>query len=129
MVEYRQNPPLDNRQLNELFAASWNEHEERDFQPVLERSLGVVGAFEADRLVGFVNVAWDGGRHAFVLDTTVHQNFQRRGIGTRLVNEAAGIARRAGAIWLHVDFEPQLSQFYVEACGFAGTSAGVMRLG
>ena len=128
MVEYQHNPPLDNRQLNELFAASWPGHEQRDFQPVLRRSLGCVGAFEADRLVGFVNLAWDGGQHAFLLDATVHPDFQRQGIGTQLVEEAAAIARRAGATWLHVDFEPRLSQFYLGSCRFAATSAGLMKL-
>ncbi len=99
------------------------------FEPILERSLGYLGAFEAERLIGFVNVATDGGLHAFLLDTTVHPSFQRQGIGTRLVAEAVAIARRAGAVWLHVDFEPRLSRFYIERCGFAETSSGVMRLG
>jgi ribosomal protein S18 acetylase RimI-like enzyme len=129
MVEYHENPPLDNRRLNELFAASWQGHGERDFQPVLARSLGYVAAFEAKRLIGFVNVAWDGGQHAFLLDTTVYPDFQRRGVGTRLVEQAAELARRGGAVWLHVDFERPLARFYCEACRFATTAAGLMKLG
>jgi GNAT superfamily N-acetyltransferase len=129
VVRYQHNPPLGNRPLNELFAASWNGHRQRDFQPVLKRSLGYVGAFEAEQLIGFVNVAWDGGEHAFLLDTTVHPSLRRQGIGTRLVKEAVDVARCAGAAWLHVDFEPRLARFYVDACGFAGTSAGLIKLG
>ena len=35
-------------------------------------------------LVGFVNVAWDGGDHAFLLDTKVASEHQRQGIGAAL---------------------------------------------
>nr|WP_256435062.1 GNAT family N-acetyltransferase [Deinococcus sp. JMULE3] len=95
---------------------------------VLERSLTWVTAHDGARLVGFVNVAWDGGAHAFLLDTTVRPDWQRRGVGTRLVREAIRAARAHAEVeWLHVDFEAHLTAFYV-ACGFTGTSAGLLRL-
>lgn len=78
-------------------------------------------------LVGFVNVVGDGGVHAFVLDTTVHPSVRRQGVGVRLVTRAADEARRAGARWLHVDYEEQLGGFYAR-CGFRPTAAGVRRL-
>ena len=34
-----------------------------------------------DTLLGFVNVAWDGGDHAFLLDTKTLEDHQRQGIG------------------------------------------------
>ena len=94
---------------------------------MLPRSLAHLGAFEGQRLVGFVNVAWDGGVHAFLLDTSVHPELQRRGIATQIVQQAADVARARGAEWLHVDFEPRLEAFY-RACGFAPTAAGLIRL-
>lgn len=93
----------------------------------LERSLVHVGAMDGDKLVGFVNVAWDGGQHAFVLDTCVDPDHQRQGLATRLVKHAADMARQRGATWLHVDFEPHLEGFY-RRCGFGDTRAGLMRL-
>jgi ribosomal protein S18 acetylase RimI-like enzyme len=78
-------------------------------------------------LVGFVNVAWDGDIHAFLLDPTVHPSAQRRGIGQSLVKAAAAAAKERGIHWLHVDYEPQLDDFY-RACGFQRTMAGVMWL-
>jgi GNAT superfamily N-acetyltransferase len=95
----------------------------------LERhSLGWVCASEAGRLVGFVNVAWDGGAHAFVLDTLVARTHRRRGIGRELLAVAARESRRAGCAWLHVDFEDELGDFYVGAGGFRPTAAGVLAL-
>jgi ribosomal protein S18 acetylase RimI-like enzyme len=127
-AEYRTSPPVTNRELNALFAAAWPQpYVARDFAPVLARSLGYVCAYEGAELVGFVNVAWDGGSHAFLLDTTVHPDRQRRGIGSELVRRAAELARQRGAEWLHVDYEPRLAEFY-RKCGFRDTDAGLIRL-
>ncbi|MFC0623083.1 GNAT family N-acetyltransferase [Kribbella deserti] len=95
----------------------------------LERhALTWIGAFSDDRLVGFVQVCWDGGAHAFVLDTAVHPDHGRQGIGVRLVRAATDEARAAGCEWLHVDFEPHLAGFYLDACGFSPTDAGLLEL-
>ena len=118
---------MDNETLNALWAASWSEHRERDFGPVLERSLAYVCAYDADTLVGYVNLAWDGGVHAFLLDPTVHPAYRGRGIGTKLVRRAADVARARGVRWLHVDYLPELEAFY-RGCGFRHTEAGLMDL-
>lgn len=111
----------------ELFHASWPGHRDTDFGPVLARRLVHVTAWRAGRLVGYVNVVGDGGAHAFVLDTTVHPDERRKGLGVALVRAAAEAARARGAHWLHVDFEPHLARFY-EECGFRPTTAGLMAL-
>jgi GNAT superfamily N-acetyltransferase len=95
----------------------------------LERhSLSWVGAFADGVLIGFVNVAWDGGSHAFVLDTAVDPDYQHRGIGQALVRAAADQALRAGCEWLHVDFEPHLGTFYRHALPFRSTDALLLHL-
>ncbi|HEY8979089.1 MAG TPA: GNAT family N-acetyltransferase [Streptomyces sp.] len=92
-------------------------------------SLGWVCAYEGGALVGFVNVAWDGGSHAFLLDTVVASGHRKRGIGAALVTAAAEGARDAGCAWLHVDFEEHLRPFYLDTCGFRVTAAGLLALG
>ena len=126
-LEFLVDVPVTGRQLNDLFASSWEGHEWRDFEPVLARSLGYICAWRGEELIGFVNLAWDGGIHAFILDTTVHPNFRRRGVGRRMIKLAVEVARERGVEWVHVDFEPHLRGFYY-ACGFHRTEAGVMRL-
>ena len=91
-------------------------------------ALSWVGAFDEGRLVGFVQVCWDGGEHAMLLDTAVDPQWQRLGIGVALVRAAADEATRAGCGWLHVDFEQHLMHFYRDRCGFRDTSAGLLRL-
>ena len=126
-ISYRISPVVTNEALNALFAAAWPNNVWSDFAPMLSRSLAYVCAYRQDRPIGFVNLAWDGGIHAFLLDTTVHPEFQRRGIGRVLVACAAQVARERGIMWLHVDYEPHLEAFY-RGRGFRHTEAGLMRL-
>lgn len=79
-------------------------------------------------LVGFVNVAGDGGVHALLLDTCVATRARGRGIGAELVRAAVDGARAAGCEWLHVDFTEDLAPFYRDACGFRPTAAGLLAL-
>jgi GNAT superfamily N-acetyltransferase len=126
-VTFAVKPPLTDDQLNALFAAAWQRHTDTGFGPIFDRSLTWVAAWRRDQLVGFVNVATDGGIHAFVLDTTVHPDVQRQGVGRRLVVVATDQARAAGLVWMHVDYEPHLDGFY-RGCGFRPTAAGLLRL-
>lgn len=87
-VRLTSNLPVTSEALNELRLAAWDGPQSGDRGAVLAHSFGWVCATDGDRLVGFVNVAWDGGAHAFLLDTTVHPGYQRRGIGRSLVREA-----------------------------------------
>ncbi len=114
--------------LNQLFKASWPNHQDRSFGPVLEQSMVCIAAFSGERLVGFVCVAWDGGVHEFVLDTTVHPDVRRQGIALSSFQEAARAASDRGLEWLHVDCMPELEPLYREA-GYRHTKAGLLALG
>ena len=121
---------FDNAAVNALHAEAFD-HELRDDDwenQVRVHSLGWVCAYDDDGLVGFVNVAWDDGIHAFVIDTMVGSRAARRGVGTRLIAVVAAEARAAGCEWLHVDFEDHLRRFYIDACGFEPTNAGLIAL-
>jgi GNAT superfamily N-acetyltransferase len=95
---------------------------------VSQHSLGWVCARDDAGLVGFVNVAWDGAVHAFILDTLVTARARRQGVGTGLVALAVEQARAAGCEWLHVDFDDELGPFYFGRCGFRPTNAGLIAL-
>lgn len=93
-----------------------------------QHSLGWVCARDGGKLAGFVNVAWDGGLHAFLLDTVVAARLRHQGAGSGMIAVAVREARLAGCEWLHVDFEDDLRGFYLGACGFRVTSAGLIAL-
>ena len=129
-ITYGWRAGFDNAALDALHAEAFGYSAQGlDWRARLERrSLGWVCAHREDELVGFVNVAWDGGVHAFLVDTVVATGARGQGIGTTLVAAAVTGARAAGCQWLHVDYEPHLTPFYVEACGFQPTASGLVAL-
>ncbi|MFF5288240.1 GNAT family N-acetyltransferase [Paractinoplanes globisporus] len=123
--------PVNDEQLTALHTEAFGGEPgpARPWAERLERhALTWIGAFDGGTLIGFVQVAWDGGDHAFLLDTAVAPAHQRLGIGRSLVEAAVGETRKAGCEWLHVDFEPHLTGFYRDQCGFRATPAGLIRL-
>lgn len=129
-IAYKWRGTFSNAEVDALHAEAF-EHPVLgdDWVGQLERwSLGWVTARSDGALVGFVNVAWDGGVHAFVMDTMTAAPARRRGVGTGLVAAAVDGARAARCEWLHVDFEPHLRSFYLEACGFVPTDGGLIAL-
>lgn len=130
-VHYEWRRPFANADVNLLHAEGFG-HPLLDidwWSQVQRHSLGWVCAYDGKRLVGFVNVAWDGGVHAFVLDTLVAGDRRRAGIGHGLLETAVHRCRSAGCEWVHVDFEEELNDFYLGASGFRSTPAGLVALG
>ncbi|WP_332688773.1 GNAT family N-acetyltransferase [Devosia sp.] len=127
MIDIVIDPLPSDDAMRRLWLAAWGSAGPASFESILKRSLVHVGAYDGALLVGFVNVAWDGGIHAFILDTCVDPVYGRQGIAQRLIARAIEVSRQRGAQWLHVDFEPHLEELYRKA-GFGPTKAGLMRL-
>jgi ribosomal protein S18 acetylase RimI-like enzyme len=127
MIRYERRPAIDIDELNRLFAAAWGASKP-GYERVFGHSFTWIGAWDGADLVGFVNVAWDGDVHFFLLDTTVHPDHQRRGIGRRIVEEAIDACREQGE-WLHVDADEELMTAFYDQCGFQRTPAGLLDLG
>jgi ribosomal protein S18 acetylase RimI-like enzyme len=128
-ISYSWREPISDDEMVDLERSHGGHGSAGWWDRIRPHSLGWVAARSTDELlVGFVNVAWDGGDHAFLLDTKTRGDYQRRGIGTEVVRRAAAHAAAAGCEWLHVDFEPDLAAFYFEACGFQPTDAGLIHL-
>jgi GNAT superfamily N-acetyltransferase len=130
-VEYDWRGSFDNAEVNALHAEAFVHRVlDDDWHGQVHRySLGWVCARRDGRLVGFVNVAWDGGVHAFILDTIVALDSRGEGIGKGLVASAVAGTRTVDCCeWLHADFDEDLRPFYFDACGFKPTEAGLIAL-
>ena len=124
---------FENTEVNalhgEAFRIRLHTDDEWNWVVLLDRhSLGWVTAREGSRLVGFVNVLWDGLTHAWVQDTMVAGSERNRGIGTEMIAIVRAECQKACCEWLHVDFDDELGDFYLRSCGFQRTSAGLIRL-
>lgn len=125
--------PFENAEVNELHAAAFQTRlysdDVWDWRQLVEtHSLGWLVARDQNGLVGFANVVWDGFVHAWIQDVMVADRAGRRGIGAAIVRACADGARTAGCEVLHVDFDDDLTAFYIGACGFTPTSAGLLEL-
>jgi GNAT superfamily N-acetyltransferase len=128
-LAYEWRGPLSDAEMVELVESHGGHAVRGWWDQIRGHSLGWVTARSSDgTLIGFVNVAWDGGDHAFLIDTKTRGGQQHRGIGTAVVQRAAERAKAAGCEWLHVDFRPELAAFYFDACGFVPTDAGLIHL-
>jgi GNAT superfamily N-acetyltransferase len=130
-ITYGWREDFENFEINGLHAEAFEtgDLDVRDWQAALtEQSLGWVTARDGGHLVGFVNVVWDGLVHAWIQDTMVANACRSQGIGTQLVAVAKEHATDSGCKWLHVDFDESLGDFYLGACNFAPTTAGLMPL-
>lgn len=127
MINYKVSPKLTNTELTELFADSWGKPVNSDHVHELSSQTVWVAAYDQEKLIGFVKVVSDGGKHGFVLDTTTHSSYQSRGVGTELLKRVSEASKAQGIQWLHVDFEAQHTEFYRRA-GFRHTEAGVLNL-
>ena len=124
---------FSNREVNTLHAAAFEHRVYADDEwdwvaQVAAHSLGWVTARTGMRLVGFVNVIWDGLVHAWIQDTMVDPTARHAGVGRRLIATATLEAKAAGCEWLHVDFDDDLAPFYIDACGFTPARAGLIDL-
>jgi len=129
VIVYAWRGPIADEEMVDLVTSHGGHPTAGWWNQISAHSLGWVSARDRDGLlVGFANVAWDGGDHAFLIDTKTRGKHQHRGIGRELVRRAMINARAAGCEWLHVDFEPNLAPFYFDACGFRRTDAGLVHL-
>ncbi len=129
VISYAWREPLTDQEMVDLVISHGGQPSAGWWDRVSQHSLGWVSARDQQGLlVGFVNVAWDGGDHAFLIDTKTRGSHQHQGVGREVVRHAVLNARAAGCEWLHVDFEPALAPFYLDACGFRPTAAGLVHL-
>jgi GNAT superfamily N-acetyltransferase len=130
MITYEWRGEFTNSEVNALHADAFGHRLfADDWQSLTARhSLGWVTARRGNDLAGFVNVVWDGQVHAWIQDVMVASSSRRRGIGAGLVATARSGATDAGCEWLHVDFDAELAPFYLGACGFKPTGAGLIDL-
>lgn len=98
-VEYSWRGSFDNHELNALHAEAF-EHAITvdDWHGQVERhSLGWVSARRDGHLVAWVNVAWDGSVHAFILDTIVTAALRRCGGAASVRSSFASRSSRRGS--------------------------------
>ncbi|MBN1949493.1 MAG: GNAT family N-acetyltransferase [Candidatus Cloacimonetes bacterium] len=75
----------------DLFSTTgWNRDYQstaRDLETALQHSQFLVCAYQEGRLIGFGRIVDDGVLHAMVYDLIAHPDFQKRGIGSNILEK------------------------------------------
>ena len=82
-----------------------------------ENSLLTLGAFDGDKLVGVIRAVGDGFSVVFVQDILVFPEYQRKGIGTKLLREVMERFSDVYQLELMTDNAPETIAFY-QSVGF-----------
>jgi ribosomal protein S18 acetylase RimI-like enzyme len=70
---------------NTFLAVGWPKRETLDIQKAFENSFAVAFVYENKKLIGFGRAISDGVLQAAIYDVVVHPEYQKRGIGRRIV--------------------------------------------
>ena len=82
-----------------------------------EHSLKILGAHDGNKLVGLIRAVGDGYSVLFIQDILVLPEYQRKGIGTRLLKSMLGFYPEVYQTQLATDKTEKTIEFY-KSCGF-----------
>lgn len=100
-------------------AVGWSNYYERPemLEKAYAGSLCVLGAYENEKLVGIIRAVGDGASILFIQDILVHPEYQRRGIGTALMQALLERYSHVYQIQLATDNTEKTIAFY-KSLGF-----------
>jgi len=83
--------PIKGTELMMLYkdAGWWEERKEQDIEEMLKQDISI-GAWIDDNLIGFARAVSDGKFRAYIEDVVIHNEFQKTGMGTKLVSKLLG---------------------------------------
>ncbi len=119
------NAPVTPHAISNLREAVGCERHDEDYPAALRGYWATISGFDnSGALVAWCVILSDAVRHAVLIDVIVHPNWQRQGVGQKLVTAAIKHIQEHGISIIHVDFEPEHKTFY-ERCGFRTGLGGI----
>lgn len=108
--------------INLYQSVGWTNYLERTgiLEEAYANSLCVLGAYDSDRLVGIIRAVGDGQTIVFVQDIIVLPEYQRKGIGTKLLKAVVEKYKDVYQIELLTDNTEKTKTFY-RSVGFTAS--------
>ena len=125
-IDITRSAPVDPKEIEDLRQTVGWDRSEGTYEEILARHLTYYTVRDQDGLlVAYMSVLSDGVADAFLLDLVVRPQYQRQGIGTRVVRRAITDMKAAGVQCVHATFEDHLEPFYAQ-CGLHIIKAGIV---
>ena len=108
--------------INMYRSVGWTNYLERTdiLEEAYANSLCVLGAYDAGRLVGILRAVGDGFTIVFIQDIIVVPEYQRKGVGTRLLKAVMDRYKHVYQMELLTDHTEKTKAFYRSA-GFTAS--------
>ena len=105
--------------LNLYDSVGWCSYTNRPdmLEHAFEHSLRILGAHDGEKLVGIIRAVGDGYSVLFIQDILVLPEYQRKGIGTKLLETMLSLYPDVYQIQLVTDRTEKTVSFY-KSCGF-----------
>ena len=80
--------PISGSELLMLYknAGWWEERKEQDIEEMLKQDMSI-GVWNDNNLIGIARAVSDGKFRAYIEDVVIHNEFQKTGMGTKLVSK------------------------------------------
>ena len=124
-VEITERTSVTDKEIGELRMSVGWDHNAGSYDKVLKGVHTYFCARENGKLIGFMTVISDGVADAFLVDLVVHSDFQKLGLGKRLVKKGTIYSKSIGVQCVHVTFNHSEEEFY-RKCGFHIFGGGII---
>ena len=129
MTDIQLNGDVTSDEINNLMDLVIPGRDHDNFTETLKRSLGyVVVRDKTGTLIGYCNLAWDGGRHATIFDLNVHPDHRNQDFVFSMLQKLVEGARNTPDLrYLHADFNKSRTKI-AEKYGFEIIHGAIMYL-
>lgn len=120
MITYKEIDSTYLERIKEIYEAEgWMAYLNNDdkLKSALDHSLYILGAFEDDKLVGFIRCLGDGEHAVTIQDLIIDKEHQRKKIGTTLMNKMFEKYSAVRFIQVNTDLEDERDNAFYKAMG------------
>ena len=106
-------------------SVGWNRME-NCYQNTRITSYFHIAVYDGNLLIGFIDCISNAVTDAYIQDLIVHPDYQKKGIGTQLMNRMISHLRKQNVYMISVIYDAQLSSFY-QRFGFTQMLSGQLQ--
>ena len=129
MVKYKEFGLEEFERIKEIYQGEgWSAylHDDEALKRAFDRSLYCLGAYDENKLIGFVRCVGDGEHIVLVQDLIVEANYQRRKIGTMLLKHVWDKYIHVRMFQVNTDIEDERDNQFYRSFGMKPISEGNM---
>ncbi len=129
MIKYKEFDNTLIKRVKEIYALEgWTAYLNSDekLMKAFDNSLYLLGAFDEDKLVGFIRCVGDGEHILLVQDLIVDKAYQKQGIGTTLFKTVWDKYKDVRMFQVNTDSEDEVDNHFYKSMGMKSLAEGHM---